>query len=548
MRLHRLPRARGDADPCARPVGRFCHWFEHPSPPVRPEPDGVGRRRRELLAGLDSGAVRLPGSRWIAGQRVRYLVEAGLPDSAVSAARACRAGGGWCDALAGYALHAAGRDEAAETAFDAWLAALPPEARCRATDLSPLLEGDLRGRFRDLPCPDLRRRLFVRRFWWLADPLYLVPGNERRAEDLSRRVLDRVVEDAATPFRVSWGADLSELLLRYGWPAWWERRPRDPVRPGSGERAVAHDAPHARSFLPRRDVWATAGSLDSAAWDLEDQRPRASYAVAYADTFASLPHRIRLFRRGDSVLLLAAYAFADTATGPVQAALVLADRPEGGLARAAAASVPRRGVLAVRTPARPALLSLEILDREARAAARARYGLPLRPLVPGVPSISGLLAGPPGPPRGGPEPAHGRGASAAEDPALAAAGRMRLAGPGPGAAPRVTAGDSVRLYWELYGLGAGGPPHRVEVGLRGPGGRSFLRLAWSEEPGRRAGPSSHRLSVSLPRDLPAGPVIVRVTVEVPGWTPIEASAPLRVAPPRPCGRPPRWNYGGRGAY
>ena len=52
---------------------------------------------------------RCRGTEWIAGQRVRYLLEAGDEDGAVAAARACRAERWWCAALEGLALHEAQR-------------------------------------------------------------------------------------------------------------------------------------------------------------------------------------------------------------------------------------------------------------------------------------------------------------------------------------------------------------------------------------------------------------------------------------------------------
>lgn len=528
-----LPRTLSGADSCDRPLGRFCHWFEHPSPEPRPEFPAVAAERRELLDRLAGGARRLPGSGWIAGQRVRYLIEAGRTDSALAAARACRAGDGWCDALAGWALHAAGREAEAERAFDRWLAALPAGERCEATDLSDLLEGDLRGRFRDLPCPDPRRDAFVRRFWWLADPLRLVPGNERRAEDLSRRTQDRILSSSASTFLASWGPDLSELLLRYGAPTWWEVRPADPLRPGSRESVVGHDPGHARSFLPRRDVWMSAGSLETDVWDLSDDEPPTSYATAYADTFLVLPHRTPIFRRGDSILVVAPYAFPDGGTAPVEALLELGPGPEIEPTRRIRYGAPRAGMLTLRAPARPALLSIELLDRTGRAAARARYGLD--PGLPdrGIPAISGLLAGPL---RRGRTPAPGSGSgggeSAPEDRAVAAARGLRLSGPAARAAPGVAAGDSVGLYWELYGLPPGRDTYEVQVALRDRDGHRNVRLAWSEEVPGNSGFSAHELTLGIPDDAPSGTLAVEVRVLVPGWTALEAVSPLEIGPSR----------------
>ena len=85
-------------------VGRFCFWFEedpgwHPAP----EPPAIGRARAALVGTLDSLSALRPGDEWIAGQRIRYRVEAGDTTRAIAAARACRAAAWWCAALAAWA-------------------------------------------------------------------------------------------------------------------------------------------------------------------------------------------------------------------------------------------------------------------------------------------------------------------------------------------------------------------------------------------------------------------------------------------------------------
>jgi hypothetical protein len=79
----------------------------------------IAAARAALLARLDSAAGLLPGDGWLAGQRVRFLVDAGLTDRALAAARACRAGASWCAMLAGYVHHRRGEVPAADSAFGA---------------------------------------------------------------------------------------------------------------------------------------------------------------------------------------------------------------------------------------------------------------------------------------------------------------------------------------------------------------------------------------------------------------------------------------------
>ena len=142
-----------------------------------PDPAPVADARRDLLAALEEAAARLPADGWIAGQRVFYQLEADDAAAALAAARECRGEGWWCRALLGWALHAGGEFVASESAFHEALAAMPPSERDRWTDLRPLLDGDSARLFEDVP--DATRSRLERRYWWLADPLWSLPGNDR---------------------------------------------------------------------------------------------------------------------------------------------------------------------------------------------------------------------------------------------------------------------------------------------------------------------------------------------------------------------------------
>ncbi|MDP2480259.1 MAG: hypothetical protein Q8W49_07145 [Candidatus Palauibacterales bacterium] len=552
-RRRRLPVRRVAYGPCPERVGRFCHWFEDDGIEPRPEPASIAPLRRRLLDRLDSAFVRLPGSRWISGQVVRYGIEAGRPADALVAARACRTSRAWCSRLAGMALHALGRERQAEEAFEVADRAASPTERCRSSDLGDLLEGEVRAHYERLPCPGPARRVFERRYWWLADPLYLEPGNERRVEDRVRRLTSELEADAASPYDVRWGEDLSELTIRYGWPAWWERVPGDPLRPGDLDSWIAHDPPHGLSFVPRADPLTPPGDLTPEAWRPTDPRPRSRYAPAYADTFVRLPSRTIAFRRGDSVLVLAAYALpgpmpparrpsssrAD-GTADIAALLLLAGGPDEPYGRQALEPALRSGVLSARAPARALLESVEALDRRRRVAARLRRGVDLRRPPEGTPAISGLLAGPAMRAPLSPETPSGSLPVADADP-LGVAARLVLAGPGPAAAPVARPGESLELYWELYGLPSGGGV-RVEITLREDDARSFdpvdpkppsrsrprVRLAWTAEPSAGAFLRPYREALSLPRSIPDGVYAVEVRARAPGWTTLVSRAPILI--------------------
>jgi len=175
-----------------------CRDLAHDPQPPRFDSAQVFRAREHLLAVLDSAAAALPGDAWVAGQRVLYLTLAGRADQAIGAAHDCRAAAWWCAALTGFALHDAGDDGGADSAFRVALIGAPEVARCRLTDVSLLLDtADTRARARygALPCGSAERRAFEERFWWLADPSWFVGANDRWTEHLARAV-ERTVDSA----------------------------------------------------------------------------------------------------------------------------------------------------------------------------------------------------------------------------------------------------------------------------------------------------------------------------------------------------------------
>ncbi|HVG46423.1 MAG TPA: hypothetical protein VM890_16885, partial [Longimicrobium sp.] len=78
-RYRNLPwtESRGGGGSCDERIGRFCIYHDDTetdwTPP--PEPEAVKRARAALVAALDRAAAATPGDAWIAGQRVRYLVQ-----------------------------------------------------------------------------------------------------------------------------------------------------------------------------------------------------------------------------------------------------------------------------------------------------------------------------------------------------------------------------------------------------------------------------------------------------------------------------------------
>ncbi|HTR79697.1 MAG TPA: hypothetical protein VMH39_16390, partial [Gemmatimonadaceae bacterium] len=188
----------------------------------------------------------VPDDPWIVGQQVYYLAASGDFDGALNAARDCRASASWCELLRGFVTQRSGHSIEAEATFATALAGLEAADRCRWTGVSMLLDSDGARAYSALPCGSPERAMFEERFWMLADPSWVVPGNDRRTEHLARMVeqeLQRQWSDTmhadslAGPatFATSPGA----LVLTGPNDSWWiESRPlyvlnQSPIPPGA---------------------------------------------------------------------------------------------------------------------------------------------------------------------------------------------------------------------------------------------------------------------------------------------------------------------------
>src|SRR5205814_4645941 len=105
-------------------VGRFCYTVDSSETRRIPDPPAIIEARAGLLATLDTLAQADAADAWIAGQRVRYLIEAQRYDEAVRAGAQCGAAAWWCAALGGLARHAAQQYASADSTFAIALASM----------------------------------------------------------------------------------------------------------------------------------------------------------------------------------------------------------------------------------------------------------------------------------------------------------------------------------------------------------------------------------------------------------------------------------------
>jgi hypothetical protein len=507
---------RGTSGRCDVRVGRFCYWWDDGEyqPPV--EPPRTKAARVVLLDRLEHAAARLPGDRWIAGQRVRYLVESDRAHDAAEAARECRAEASWCAALAGFAFHAAGDFARADSAFTVALSAMPETMRCRWTDISLLLEGDARKQYDRLPC--LNRGPFEARFWALSRPLFLLPANDLRTEHFARLTMAELIRISRYPHNLAWGDDARELLVRYGWETGWSRESPSISNPVD-VHVVGHEPTPAFDFVPAPDALSAPDSADASDWSLHDPLAQSRYAPRYARSVSDLDHQVAFFHRGDSALVVAAFDVTrDTSFthDAIDAALAIAPAAAPDSARVIFDyTARRRGVLITSAAWTPLIVSVETRDSTARRVARAR-AVVRPPRADGRVTISDMLL--------------------FDDP-LALPTSLEEATPRARGSMRVDRASPVGVYWEMYGVRPEGEAlaytltvtrdgvswyRRAAEKLKVVDRRAPVRLQWDEPSARPGAARSRALSLDF-STLPEGRYRIDLTLDVGGQKPATTS-------------------------
>lgn len=548
MRIRLSPRARGPSGggSCDERVGRVCFWHEGGSDWWWPERESeeLVAARDSLIVALARAAVRVPGDVWILGQRIAYLGEAGRWAEAETVARRCVPGSDWrCPAFVGLSLHARGRTLDAVDAYDRALAAMPPDEAAQWLDIEDLLTGD--GRKAWERARDRGDSTALARFWAAADPLFLVEGNDRYVEHLARHTWALTREAARNGYGMSWGRDLEEFLIRYGHEVGWERRD-----PGAGSAtvtstAVGHQHPLSKDFTPPPEVLDGDTDTEPRDWNPGSRRePRSSYAPPDALTVLPIEARIALLPRGDStVLVVAVPTVPDDTTHHAEHA-----HPPVPDHRAEPDLAPRRGLFAMSLSGPPRLtgqvspglagafalslepddyvVSVETLDPVERRAGRLRQGVPIAAHPRDVATLSDLLLARPG----------GALPTELED-LLDDVVPTAIHAPG----------DTIRVAWELHGLGwieeqlgytltlqevRGGLFSRLGRVVGIGGDERTVGLEWTEAGPSRTGPHLRAADLVVPADWEEGRYRLRLEVRSQGRGTLVSEMPLSVSPGR----------------
>lgn len=451
VRRRNFPRGPLVNPKCGEKIGRFClveGWDDDDWEPV-PEEAEVLEERHALIAVLDSAARIIPGDEWLTGQRVAYRLEAGRAEKALALLEACRTESAWCAALAGFVLQESGRYGEAEAAFERALGRMTEEERCGWTALGPVLDRRSRGRYERFACGSSPRRAVERSFWHLSDPLWLAPGLERRSEHLARRVRAALQADAASPWGMRWGDDLTEITLRFGWPAGWERARRRFVGSRTDEIVWSHRLPGAQRFTVAR----LGPADDEPLWELDEPEGRTSWAPVFGE-IANLPHQVASFRRDGRRRVVAAFTWPDSLPScDLESGLFLADA-HGVMAASTGRGDEPLAVAELREFTPATFVGVEARCDEGPGAARARM-----PLAEGHPLLSDILLLDTG----------GTSPSTLSE-ALTRARGARTA----------RAGETLAVYWEWYGSPAAAAALEVTLSLAREG-KGFWRraLEWS---------------------------------------------------------------------
>ena len=521
--LRHLPRTLGGGTPeCDEIIGRFCIWDEGDSDwTPKEEAEEIVTARNELLDNLEAVAREIPGDHWVFGQRIRYLFEAGRNAQAKSLARRCALPDRWrCDAYLGYVLHRHEDIPGAEQALRSALEAMPAEMRAEWTDPDPVLDIDLRRWLSD----QADSAGAVDRLWTLADPLFLAPGNDRWTAHHSRWVYAMSSEDARNPFRIRWGDDLTELVVRYGWATGWERSwPRGGLN--SSSTVVSRGDPESlRAFPPRAVLERDPSGLEPVAWEIVEGHARSVHWPPYLDSLGALESQVGRFWRWDGVVVLGAWTAPPprTAEEPAGGADTPVARVRTGL------FVEQNGLLqvdvraevdpgsAVRLSGRApwadwGVVSLEAWVPKARRAYRLRLGMGFREVPPDLFTLSDLMLLEPGAEPGGLDDL---------------VGVLRPS--------TVATGDeALGLAFEVYGLRS----QSESVGFKawveqhdegffrrlgrwlGLGRKEKVTVSWQESGPDRPGPLFRTFSIRLP-DLDPGAYDVVIEVSAAGRSPL----------------------------
>jgi hypothetical protein len=391
--------------------------------------------RANVLHLLDSAAVIAPEDGWVTGQRVRLNVDQrDYHRASFVAQHECKLNDAYCALLVGYVLAASGDWHGADAAYTYAVSLMTAKERCAYMDIRVFIDEKDRPAYDALDCA--AREKVIARFWWLADPLYSDPGNERLTVHLYRETLillhSALTADERFDWRPAYGAGATaEMLRRYGWPefAYWDRTDDIEHFQWLGKYGDSSVNSSREYFLPRyhttpsfaaaanplavdalvQDEIAPAWNPRRRKWD-DDWWPVEHFARA--SPLIPLSYQVAAFQRTDGALVAVVVdprsaLLPDSVLPLYTAALVAMNGPTDSARRATGPATVRptgATVLSMATTPGLQVISAEVFrtDVDSAPAARARFTLNaplgLTAMGPGEVGVSDpTLFAPPGP-------------------------------------------------------------------------------------------------------------------------------------------------------
>ena len=476
---------------CSPDTGDKCFGGDHEDrrcrmiPECRPE-----FIVEDFLNNVKKAAMDRPGEAHTISQAVYAFARLGRHLSALDIAHSCEAARWWCDLVLGMAHHRAGREDQAEVHFRAGLEGADEKLACKLTAVDELL-GEFDTRIYDeLTCPE--RMQFAETFWWLADPMLTIPGNDRWAEHINRRfellLHTRLVLETGTDIEGSRGAftnlhrDYHEThVVRRGFEDSWS------IARGMFKSWTSMEAARFR-FTP---VAAISWGFDSLRYELNATEHTEGYTPTDYGPFWDLPAQFARFKDGNSAVVAAAAQLDDAPLDPSGARFFASPGPRGPSTILGPVEGETRPSFSTEVPSMPLLMGIEAMD-ERGTVARVRRGF--QPLEEGTVTLSDLLLVEPG---GADLPAN------REEAVAIMLGKTTI-----------ERGDEMVVFWEVYGMAPGSPMEiSISIAGRAEGLMTRIRralgvrprtpapvLTWSEQAVGRTHPMAVGIDVGALED------------------------------------------------
>ena len=373
-------------------------------------------------------------------QAVYAYARLGHLEKAAEMAGECNFARWWCDLLTGMVHDRAGRVREAQASFNSALPAADPALTSRLTAVAELLDegdragyGELRGR---------ERSDFERRFWWLTNPMWSIPGNDRWTRHIRRRfeliLHEQLLETTGNEHPYSHEV----AVVRRGHEDSWSKIGL-PARRWTSIRKATY------RFSP---VSGITGEIGEVRYKLTARREDERYTPDNYGPVHEVPTQFARFLDRDSMAVVVAARPDRVPLGRARTVFLVSDKPGSYPVGLEPRVTGPRPVIEAAVAAVPVVASLEFVD-VAGAAGRSRVGL--APLA-----------------------SHGLEVS---DPLLLIPDSLSLPQNRDEAVrammgtTTLDTGAELAIYWEVYGV-VRGQPLEVSISIQGAQAGFFTRV------------------------------------------------------------------------